>query len=171
MNSRFNRRDNEKMYDALFRGKRKDNGEWVEGLLKIHLVDGDLTQKQKEYYITVQWMDEIGKVYRVDYEVIPETVGQWTGLTDKNGFKIFEGDIIKDKWNGLGIIEYSENNGCWLSIPCEDGLYQCFKDGDISESDCSNFNVLISQGEIIGNIHDNPELIESTLSREEQNEM
>jgi uncharacterized phage protein (TIGR01671 family) len=140
------------MRDILFRGKTIgfEDSKWVYGDL-----------------ITTDPYRIVDLANGIDSYVFKKTVGQWTGLTDKNGFKIFEGDIIKDKWNGLGIIEYSENNGCWLSIPCEDGLYQCFKDGDISESDCSNFNVLISQGEIIGNIHDNPELIESTHSKEE----
>lgn len=130
----------------LHRAKRRDNKQWA--YWNVYGVYTKPFHTKSEAHGDVR-----------EYDIIPETVGQYTGLEDKNGVEIFEGDIIKDRWKGLGIVEYSENNGCWLSIPCEDGLYQCFKDGDISESDCSNFNVLMQQGEVIGNIHNNPELL------------
>lgn len=149
------------MREVLFRAKSVDTGEWVEGSLFRHDGIGVCIHSFDMFYETRTFLRGALLSAQTDLvRVIPDTVGEYTGLTDNNGKKIFEGDIVKDKWNGLGIIEYSENNGCWLSIPCEDGLYQCFKDGDIDESDCSNFNVLIPQGEIIGNIYDNPELLE-----------
>jgi len=147
------------MREILFRGKQKYGSRWVYG----YLAEIETAWDRYEYGSLPTEYEEViirtDLLIRESVAIIPETVGQYTGLEDKNGKKIFEGDIVKDKWKGLGIVEYSENNGCWLSIPCEDGLYQCFKDGDISESDCSNFNVLMQQGEIIGNIHDNPELL------------
>lgn len=115
------------MREILFRGKRVDNGKWVEGNYSI-----DVSGR-----VDILPIDNL-----VFFEVIPETVGQFTGLTDKNGKKIFEGDIAKyeSKVYEIKYIEkyarFAPSNESTVFMVCA-------------------FNRL----EVIGNVHDNPELL------------
>jgi uncharacterized phage protein (TIGR01671 family) len=127
------------MREILFRGKRKDNGEWVEG--------GIYHNSEDEIVFIIK---DTGLGYHEFIEVIPETVGQFTGLydNDKNGTKIFEGDIVKGKdylEEGLevyGCIDH--RNGSFVIV------------GDF----ITYYRWLDYEVEVIGNIHDNPELLE-----------
>ncbi|MGN0595022.1 MAG: YopX family protein [Hominimerdicola sp.] len=122
------------MNEYLFRGKRKDNGKWVYGGVYCQKSD---EVKEEAIYIIGGSLNYVGNAY----EVIPETVGQYTGLTDKNGKKIFEGDIIKaEQWYNCGCYPHTEIRTFAVKIP------------DIYQID-------IVSAEVIGNIHDNPELL------------
>lgn len=127
------------MREILFRGKRKfprwqfDNI-WVDGYL-LRYEDGDCD------ICSPSGPDELYK-----YSVHPSTVGQFTGLTDRNGTKIFEGDIVN-------ILTENEESGV---VEWENGGFVVNADGF-----CVDFHTNINGTdlEVIGNIHDNPELI------------
>ena len=128
------------MREILFRGKRTDNGEWVEGYYykaKYCRTDDELCD-----YITVPHPKEYNEPSS-HYIVIPETIGQYTGLKDKNGTKIFEGDIVK---------RFLFGKMCIYQIDYDNGL-ACF----IGRAGM-NFTAFYCDSEefeVIGNIYDN----------------
>lgn len=128
------------MREILFRGKRVDNGEWVEGGI-LQFEDYVAIVRHSDYH---EWHDFV--------EVLPETVGQYTGLTDKNGKRIFEGDIVycianADCGNCVVIFE----DGEFRLVP--DRYYKTYTTGGGYHA------IRCFIKEVIGNIHDNPELI------------
>ena len=129
------------MREMLFRGKRIDNGEWVEG--ESINTQHDYTGK-KHIYIGVLFESKMNPKQKnvAWFEVVPETVGQYTGLTDKNGKKIFEGDIVDilTENEEIGIVAY------------DDGGFLVNADGF-----CVDFhsNINGTDLEVIGNIRDN----------------
>ena len=123
------------MREILFRGKRVDNKEWAFGDL-LHLPNGDVVILSNKGYV----------------KIIPETVGQYTGLTDPNGKKIFEGDIVKsccclDDGKTMAVKFDTLRRG-WFPFACGDGCGCC-------EVDTYSPEYI----EVIGNIYDNPELL------------
>lgn len=141
--------------EILFRGKCVDNGEWIEGNLLTY-PSGDT-----RIAVTVSGHKNPAIYGSLEF-VIPETVGQYTGLTDKNDKKIFEGDIIKfTTWDcqgsdtqhigvvklayGMWSIWKSSNSEYWGADGAF-GLYMVHSGDD--------------EIEVIGNIHENPELLE-----------
>lgn len=131
------------MREILFRGKRNGyadqrDRDWLEGSLLV----GD----NGEYEICYGTPR-----VRIIYSVIPETVGQFTGATDENGKKIFEGDIVRVNRSEVpSIVEYSECN--------------CGFHADSRSDDYFSISVLnrdLVDLEVIGNIYDNPELLEA----------
>ena len=135
------------MREILFRGKRVDNGEWVEGYYykaKYCRTDNDLCA-----YITVPHPEQEGKPSE-HFMVIPESVSQFCGLCDKNGKMIFEGDIL-DCGDRIVFVKWHEQCGTW---DCDFIRYK----GNL----CSNGISPVDwkyRANIIGNIHDNPELL------------
>lgn len=136
------------MREILFRGIWvHGNKEWIEGDLvrdsegKPHIVDTKYA---------VYWGGESTFVCEDECEVIPETVGQYTGLTDKNGKRIFEGDIVKYEYKGFRC----EKCAIYLDVQyCEMcGVYKPFGDSDDTFAS--------DKVEVIGNVFDNPELLE-----------
>lgn len=134
------------MREILFHGKRVDNGEWVEGdLLQTRYHSGHI-----EYQIMPQTPVSSA------YPVLPETVGQFTGLTDKNGKKIFEGDICKFKrFNDVHVGKVVFNVTTASFIMWYQPIVGAYGEKATQKmllSVCDNI-------EVIGNIHDNPELM------------
>lgn len=126
------------MEEMLSRGKRKDNGEWVYGCL-YSCNDG-----QYEIY----FYDEDYGVTRFICDIISKTVGKFTGLTDKNGKKIFEGDILRNiESNAFVLICYG---GCSFCYSYNGIIYGVNDIEAVLET---------NEWEAIGNIYDNPELL------------
>lgn len=131
------------MREILFRGKRIDNGEWVEGMLVRYNPELEVANMADEFEILVP--------------VNTKTVGQYTGLNIGNE-KLFEGDIVEwhedydDKWGysqtavGRSVVIWDKENFCWV-FETNAEYIQPFNDWNWNSS------------YIIGNIHDNPELL------------
>ena len=133
--------------DIIFHGKRLDNGEWVEGNL---FVPDKFTKREPPTEILVGT-----NVVRISYEVDPETVGQYTGLCDKNNKKIFEGDICQIKNQPL--ISEAPFMVAW-----EDFVFNGWIWKDLGREGAEDsFTPSVAQKSVvIGTIHDNPELLE-----------
>ena len=130
------------MREILFRGKAST--EWVYGDLR-HLNDGRVAVRKD------------GEIY--PYEVIPETVGQYTGLTDKNGKKIFEGDIVycKSRLDNANMVVIFECGQFRMVLSENYRNYQ---------TNSGFYDINCFDKEVIGNIHDNPELLRTPQNDE-----
>ena len=130
------------MREILFRGKRLDNGDWVYGYY-VHI--GPVSC-QRAYIIP-----EYASSLYVN-EVDPSTVGQYTGLKDKNGKRIFEGDVAK-------VLQGKDKDIAYVGF--ENGAFMLYpKTGNIYERTLWEYWYNDWDVEVIGNIHDNPELLE-----------
>lgn len=128
------------MREILFKAKRLDNGEWV------------YWNKFGEY--TEPFISEIDIHSHVsEYEVDPETLGQYTGLTDKNGVKIFEGDVIAYTKRATATLDMTVYGTVFYDVTA--GAF-C-----VEQQFVSNAPLLADiKCEVIGSIHDNPEVTE-----------
>ena len=134
------------MRDILFRGKDAETGKWIYGW-----VFGEKAESIIE--LDTQYVSEEGVEAYYTSVVIPETVGQYTGLDDKNGVKIFEGDVVRylnsiESGNGVVIFDACAFLFNWIDIDEIDSLLRYFQ--------CSK------ELEVIGNVHDNPEAMGET---------
>lgn len=130
------------MREILFRGQHVDSKAWCYGYLV------------KQFGSTEIYLSGNTKHSWDRHRVIPETVGQYTGLNDSNGRKIFEGDVIQDgncDYNKY-VVEYSTERGGFLPFAHGDGC-GCCEINTLHDSTCHT---------VIGNIYDNPELIGGT---------
>ena len=137
------------MREILFRGKQVDNGEWIEGFY---------TQKMNPYTPNgLPIKHFILDLAPFGADVLPETIGQFTGLTDKNGVRIFEGDICRFKrFNDVhvGKIIFNETTASFVM------KYQSIVGAYGEKATHKMLLSVCDDIEIIGNIHDNPELLE-----------
>lgn len=130
------------MREILFRGKRLDKGEWVDGCLYYFHYESNPEESVRAFIFLID--DEICN--ENEFEVDFETVSQYTGKDDRNGKHIFDGDVVKEIEHGITfLIEWSDESLCYFIKTLKGGRdYLC----DIW--DC----------EVIGNRWDNPELLE-----------
>lgn len=144
--------------EIIFRGKRVNGGEWVYGDL-LHIAGGYIIYhgSQKDCEITTGKHVAVELLHNEISVVVPETVGQFTGLFDKNGKEIYGGDIVQLDYittigkHRIGLsfeVKWCTQEGCWVGW---DGFVE-----NALQQTCKMFVVK-------GNIYDNPELIKEEL--------
>lgn len=125
------------MRQIKFRGKRRYGSKWIEGVL--------LTDNKTVYDILYPEVQSDGKLKFRRFEVDPDTIGQFTGLVDRNGKEIYENDIVSFHRKRRSFLVMWNDDLC---------VYQ-FSDGSLINSD-DNYSAIIF---VVGNAFDNPELL------------
>lgn len=155
------------MREILFRGKRVDNGEWVYGYLFASKMSGAFILSSQ---IDIRGNRSGGMTMRdklTQHEVDPATVGQYTGLKDKNGKEIYEGDVMQTYFSfAPGDAGYGVSQRPFV-VKWEQGrtAFRAFKPKTNSRHILDTVDFFEMQSkiyEVIGNIHDNPELLEAS---------
>ena len=126
--------------EILFKAKRIDNGEWVEG--------GYFSEPYTDKKFIICW-NSMGLGFNEFIEIYPDTLCQYTGLTDKNGKKIWENDIVRNKKGDIGVAQWFEEHAAFM-IWNKTKNCVCY----LAENDFSKI-------EVNGNVFDNLELLEA----------
>ena len=141
------------MREILFRGKRLQGGNWVEG----YFFKSDINKRERESgKATLIFTPDCDTFITVpechnSFMVVSDTVGQYTGLKDKNGKRIFEGDIAK-------VLQGKDKDIAYVGF--ENGAFMLYpKTGNVYERTLWSYWYNDWDVEVIGNIHDNPELL------------
>lgn len=140
-----------KLREKIFRGKRVDNGEWVEG----YLLQENLIVPAEQPFSFCKYNDRniiTSDSYLVFYEVVPNTVGEYTNLTDENYKKIFEGDIVR-------FIDCTSTENGHSEQYCDGEVIWCKEtlSFEVTNRLSAESYEVLTECVIIGNIHDNPE--------------
>lgn len=154
------------MREILFRAKRIDNGEWVEGYYGIK---GKGTDIENHYIMVPTFQSGIGNYdymfYFTDVHIDPETICQYIGLKDKNGNRIWENDIVLlreeiQDYEWKATVKFGnpncEYNWGWQLVP----IGEC----DMNKDILLWIDMEIASCEVVGNIFDNPELLKGDQS-------
>lgn len=150
------------MREILFRGKNIINGVWLEGQLIVdergNCYIGEYIKQRVEIaycYVKRRGGKTVNRFVGIGFAMVaPETIGQYTGVTDKNGKKIFDGDIVKHYNNS--------DDGFDIGVLYWDETFSQWKRTSIGNFHSRDFTYMMSRSceyEVIGNVHDNPELL------------
>ena len=140
------------MREILFRGKTTLDNEWVIG--------AGVYKSEGHTWIIADDVTKTENRGTGSDAINPETVGQYTGLTDKNGKKIFEGDIVLFPWGEKKEV---------FSVEFVEGEFEAIPKRKSTDIWCIRIGSYAPEFEVIGNIHDNPELLR-TLQNDEVRE-
>jgi uncharacterized phage protein (TIGR01671 family) len=151
--------------EIIFRGKRIDTGEWVYGGFHKHqkytpspiIPKGEEPKEPECACLVIEsgFSDWNMPKPILGHEVDPATVGQYTGICDRNKVKVFDGDILQDS-EGTYVIHWLEGDARFIAIAADSYIF-----GDRDEAG-EAWDLVWGYCEVIGNIHENPELLEQS---------
>lgn len=146
--------------EILFRGKRIDNGEWIEGSLITNVFYTEKDHESIPYILNADMAEydcfEDFNEYNGIYAVDEETICQHTGLTDKNGKKIFEGDIVR-YGEICGEVKFGLHESNWQICKYNQGFYIELPKESLYRKELGYWENKVV---VIGNIYDSPKLLE-----------